>query len=161
MTKSDILGESDSMETTWNGPIHWIHHLPKIWMFDRFYESSWRWSNQIWSSRCEVTVHSSIHLLPRWWKQIKFDNPIQVSKSVQRLITYDSFSSNQDLSTGNTGSTTLDTAWLEMTGISQISWGDAGTKDLRKCARAAVVGSMPEMTDEDLSGCAGEAQTIG
>ena len=48
-----------------------------------------------------------------------------------------------------------------MTGISQISWGDAGTKDLRKCVRAAVVGSMPEMTDEDLSGCAGEAQTIG
>ena len=76
-------------------------------------------------------------------------------------MTYDSFSSNQDLSTGNTGSSTLDTAWLEMTGISQISWGDAGTKDLRKCARAAVVGSMPEMTDEDLSGCAGEAQTIG
>ena len=70
-------------------------------------------------------------------------------------------SSNKDLSTGNTGTSTVDTAWLEMTGISQISWGDAGTKDLRKCVKAAVVGSMPEMTDEDLSGCAGEAQTIG
>ena len=48
-----------------------------------------------------------------------------------------------------------------MTGISQISWGEGGTKDLRKCVRAAAVGSMPEMTDEDLSGCVGEAQTMG
>ena len=70
-------------------------------------------------------------------------------------------SSNQDLSATNDGNTNIDTLWLEMTGISQISWGESATKDLRKCARAIAVGSMPEMTDEDLSGCAGEAQTIG
>ena len=55
----------------------------------------------------------------------------------------------------------MDTAWLEITGISNISWGSSGTKDIRKCVRAAVVGSIPTQTDEDLSGCVGETKTLG